>query len=60
MVMYEDTRYGGLYTITSKTKTHIRFTGRCPHGLPVTGGVPKDVFYQTFKRVGEKVDGTER
>lgn len=53
--LYEDTIYGGFYTITGHRRHYIVLAGTDERGQVVQAVVPKDVFYQTFKRVGEKV-----
>ncbi|MGV2927195.1 hypothetical protein RW115_01240 [Macrococcus capreoli] len=49
--MFEDTVYGGFYTITGKCKNYIHITGTDEWNKVVTGKVPKKIFYETFKEV---------
>lgn len=54
--LYEDTIYGGFYTITGHRRHYIVLAGTDERGQVVQAVVPKDVFYQTFKRVGRKYE----
>lgn len=49
--MYEDTLYGGFYTITGKNKRYISVAGTDEKDNVVTGRVPKEEFYKWYKRV---------
>lgn len=49
--MYEDTLYGGFYTVTGKCKHYIHVAGTDEWGNVVSGKVPKEEFYRTFKEV---------
>lgn len=50
--MYEDTLYGGLFTVTGKNKRYISVAGTDEWGNVVTGRVPKEEFYKWYKEVG--------
>lgn len=49
--MYEDTLYGGFYTVTGKNKRYIFIAGTDEKDNVVTGRVPKEEFYKWYKRV---------
>lgn len=48
--MYEDTLYGGFYTVTDKCKKYIHVAGTDEWGNIVSGKVPKVEFYKWYKR----------
>lgn len=49
--MYTDTLYGGFYTVTAKCKKYIHIAGTDEKDNVVSGKVPKEEFYRTFKEV---------
>ncbi len=49
--MYEDTLYGGFYTVTGKNRRYFFITGTDEKDNVVTGRVPKEEFYKWYRRV---------
>ena len=50
--MYEDTLYGGFYTVTGKNRRYIFIAGTDENDNVVTGRVPKEEFYKWYKKSG--------
>lgn len=46
-----DIKHGGFYTVTGKCKNYIHIAGTDENNSYVTGKVPKQVFYETFREV---------
>ena len=60
--MYEDTLYGGFYTVTGKNRRYIFVTGTDENDNVVTGRVPKEDMVLLSDKISdfiEKVDENE-
>lgn len=49
--MYEDTLYGGFFTVTGKCKRYVHVAGTDEKDNVVSGKVPKVEFYRWYKEV---------
>ena len=50
--MYEDTLYGGFYTVTGKNRRYFFIAGTDEKDNVVSGKVPKEEFYRWYRKIG--------